>query len=282
MRRPPSRAVRLGQHRLEPREAFLPLVGTETHLDAPDRVQDRPVGVAHIDLGDLAGQHAAAPQQGPDEADRVAGLAVRHGLHAEQLLFGEPADHRRRRRHRLRRAAEHVAALVDPVQPSRVHEREGTALFHDDRDVVRQLADDLRALDLRQRLHAPRDRARIEEEDAAAGRDLRRRQHPLGREVPGAPDVDRPHGEARGLHEPGAGGDEARDDREHQQHDEQAPHQAAEALRLRVHVPRDAARASHLLPADEGRALAEIREPARAGARGEQSTHRSPGSPPPG
>src|SRR5207244_1732478 len=96
----------LAEHALEAREALLPVLGAQPHLDAVHGVEHRAVRAAHVDLGDLGGERAAGPEEGPDERDGRQRLRARRALHRGELVVGETAHDRNLGNHRLRRGAE--------------------------------------------------------------------------------------------------------------------------------------------------------------------------------
>src|SRR5437016_230887 len=190
-------AGHLGKHALEARQALFPVLGAQPHLDAVDGIEQGPILAAHVDLGDLGGERAPGPEQGPDQRDGGQCFRARRATHRRELVVGEAAHDRHLRHDRLGRGAEEPAFLVHPVQATRVNEREGAPLLDGDDDPVRELADDVRTPDLGDGLHTGGDGARVEAEQVRSGLDGGGGQDPCRRHAGGAAHVHAHDGKAR-------------------------------------------------------------------------------------
>src|SRR3989442_1749890 len=242
----------LRQHALEPREALVPVLRAQPHLDAVDGVEDGTLGAAHVDLRDLRGQRVARAEQGADQRHRRARLGPRRRAHRRQLLLREAADHGGAGDDGAPLLAQHAAVLVHPVQPRGVHARERAPLFDDDRHAVRQLANDVGAADLRQRGDARGDGAAVEGPEVRAGRDGGGGKDARHRDARGPAHLDAGDREARRRGDPARPRQRRRDPAEHQDGDGGPPREPCEGA-----GPPAPARGAGALAGDERRAHAE-------------------------
>src|SRR5262245_47765777 len=167
--------LELGEHAEEPAEPRLPVLPAEPHLYAVESVEHRPLGAAHVDLGDRLQEPDVRSQQEPEHGEAGDGPVGRLPSASGQILGVEPADDRRAERHRARFRAKVDPLLVDPVQPAGVDERERAALLHDKRHAIGQAPDDGGVAHQGQRLEPRHHVLAVEREDVGAGRDVRRR-----------------------------------------------------------------------------------------------------------
>jgi len=159
--------------------------------------------------------------------------------------------------------------FVHPVQAAAVDEGERAALLDQDAHAIRQLAHDLGAAHFGQRLHARDDGGRVQAPEVDAERNGGGLGDPLQRHAGGAADLDGADGEV-------LRGERPRGEREgrRQQHSHAGRDTQRAEGRPGAAGPAPA-RCGHPLAADQRRALPEVGEGGRSGARREEaSTHR--------
>src|SRR6266545_1696933 len=154
----------LAQHAQQTAQPRLPVIRAKAHLDAVHGIEHRSVGPAHVDLRDLSQQGAARAQQDAEQGDS-GGDPGRAASADRQFRGAEAGDHGRGGRDGPALGPQVHALLVDPAQPSRVHEGEGAALLDEHRHSVREGSDHLGAADERKRFQPCLDGAGIEPEE---------------------------------------------------------------------------------------------------------------------